>query len=66
MESCLRVLRPVRADRLWPTAAAVGKRQLLTLQPESAGDRVTYSGRLFLSPLPGLQKSFHLFFSHGF
>ena len=53
-------LRPARAGRLWPTATAVGKRQLLTLQPASAGDRNltthrqrvarTYSGgpRLFL------------------
>jgi len=32
-------LRPARAGRLWPTATAVGKRQLLTLQPASAGDR---------------------------
>jgi hypothetical protein len=31
----------------------VGKRQLLTVQPASAGDRVAYSRRLFMSPLPG-------------
>jgi len=37
----------------WPTAAAVGKRQLLTVQPASAGDRVAYSRRLFMSALPG-------------
>jgi len=49
-----RLPRPVRADRLWPTAAAVGKRQLLTVQPASAGDRVAYNRRLFMSPLPGL------------
>jgi hypothetical protein len=35
-------------------STAVGKPQSLTLQPASAGDRVAYSGRLFLSPLPGL------------
>jgi hypothetical protein len=102
--------RPVRADRMWPTAAeavkkwlpspqrrrdaekgpfvlkplrlgdstvrrvfgdyftasaAVGKWQLLTLQPASAGDRVAYRGRLFLSPLPGLV-SCSAAFPHGF
>ena len=46
-----RLPRPARADRLWPTATAVGERQLLTAQPASAGDRVAY--RLFMSPLPG-------------
>jgi hypothetical protein len=32
-----RLPRPVRAERLWPTAAAVGKRQLLTVQPRLVG-----------------------------
>ncbi len=49
-----RLLRPVRADRLWPTATAVGMRQMLTFQPASAGDRIAPRGPLFLSPLPGL------------
>src|ERR1019366_5008172 len=40
--------------RLWRPATAMGKRQLLTLQPALAGDRIAYSGQLFLSPLPGL------------
>jgi hypothetical protein len=59
-----RLVRPVRADRLWPTASAVGKRQLLAVQPASAGDRVAYSRRLFMSPLPGLV-SCSAFPSHG-
>jgi hypothetical protein len=64
----LRVLRPGRADRLWPSATAVGTQLLLTLQPASAGDRVAYSGRSFLMPLPGLvpcSASFPHGFRHG-
>ena len=48
------MLRPARAGGLWPTATAVGKQLLLTLQPASAGDRGACSGRSFLSPLSGL------------
>jgi len=40
----LRHLRPVRAGRMWPTAAAVGKPQFLTLLAASADDRIPYSG----------------------
>ena len=58
-------LRPARAGRLWPTAPAVGMRQLLTLQPASAGDRnLTSNRQFFLSPLPGLH-SLSASFSHG-
>jgi len=58
-------LRPARAGRLWPTATAVGKRQLLTLQPASAGDRnLTSNPQFFLSPLPGLHP-LSASFSHG-
>jgi len=35
--SAPRLPRPIRADRLWPTAAAVGKRQLLAVQPRLVG-----------------------------
>ena len=33
----LRLLRPVRADRLWPTATAVGKLHLVGLQARVSG-----------------------------
>ena len=43
-----RLPRPVRADRLWRTATALGERQLLTVQPRLVGatESLTAAGYL--------------------